>query len=146
MASVLFTLPLCREVCLWSHCIDASRATAQYAIDRGHSIFVVPGGEREQVCCCTGIAGGVWTGDLEVAFEDALTRLPRCLNRAVVGECGWKGQIRRPRVLNDPHRGGDRLLTTSGILGSCEDRSERLRGDSGEARFAAAASPRGGRV
>ena len=33
---------------LRSHCIDAGRATAQYALDRGHSLFIVVGGEHEQ--------------------------------------------------------------------------------------------------
>ncbi|CAM9735147.1 unnamed protein product [Ectocarpus fasciculatus] len=47
-ASVLFNFPVCRELTLWSHCIDAGRATAQYALDRGHSLFIVVGGEHEQ--------------------------------------------------------------------------------------------------
>ncbi|CAM9784452.1 unnamed protein product [Ascophyllum nodosum] len=48
-ASVLFKLPFVRELCLWSHCIDASRKTAEHALSRGHSLFVVPGGEHEQI-------------------------------------------------------------------------------------------------
>ncbi|CAM9612232.1 unnamed protein product [Ectocarpus sp. 4 AP-2014] len=48
-ASVLFKFPVCRELTLWSHCIDAGRATAQYALGRGHSLFIVVGGEHEQI-------------------------------------------------------------------------------------------------
>lgn len=38
-----------REVALWSHVVDAGRETAQYTLDQGHSLFIVPGGEHEQV-------------------------------------------------------------------------------------------------
>ncbi|CAM9251088.1 unnamed protein product, partial [Choristocarpus tenellus] len=48
-ASILFKVPLLREISLWSHCIDAGRASAQRALENGHSVFVVPGGEHEQV-------------------------------------------------------------------------------------------------
>lgn len=48
-ASILFKIPLWREMCLWTHCVDAGKTTAQYVIEKGHSLFVVPGGEREQV-------------------------------------------------------------------------------------------------
>eukprot|EP00656_Telonema_subtile_P002994 TRINITY_DN11379_c0_g1_i3.p1 TRINITY_DN11379_c0_g1~~TRINITY_DN11379_c0_g1_i3.p1 ORF type:complete len:320 (+),score=62.47 TRINITY_DN11379_c0_g1_i3:49-1008(+) len=48
-AGVLFALPGVRECCLWSSCIDASRASAMKAINRGHSIVVIPGGEAEQL-------------------------------------------------------------------------------------------------
>eukprot|EP00903_Cladosiphon_okamuranus_P009334 g8902.t1 len=48
-ASVLFKFPVWREISLWSHCIDAGRATAQHALSRGHSLFIVPGGEHEQI-------------------------------------------------------------------------------------------------
>ncbi|CAN0070092.1 unnamed protein product [Scytosiphon promiscuus] len=48
-ASVLFKFPVWRDICLWSHCIDAGRETAQLALDRGHSLFIVVGGEHEQI-------------------------------------------------------------------------------------------------
>jgi len=48
-ASVLFKLPLVRELCLWSRCIDASRPVAERALRRGHSLMVLPGGELEQI-------------------------------------------------------------------------------------------------
>ncbi|CAM9719966.1 unnamed protein product [Sphacelaria rigidula] len=38
-----------RELTLWSHVVDAGRKTAQYNLDKGHSLFIVPGGEHEQV-------------------------------------------------------------------------------------------------
>ena len=48
-----------RVFVLRSHCIDAGRATAQYALKRGHSLFIVPGGEHEQ-------AGPIGGGDARV--------------------------------------------------------------------------------
>ena len=41
-ASVLFTLPLVRELCLWTRCIDASKKVAARALSRGLSLQVPP--------------------------------------------------------------------------------------------------------
>mmetsp|Transcript_15331 Transcript_15331/g.24978 ORF Transcript_15331/g.24978 Transcript_15331/m.24978 type:complete len:322 (-) Transcript_15331:323-1288(-) len=48
-ASVVFYVPLLREISLYTHCIDAGKASATKAMKAGHSIIVVPGGEQEQM-------------------------------------------------------------------------------------------------
>eukprot|EP00980_Cylindrotheca_fusiformis_P007290 scaffold1525_cov142-Cylindrotheca_fusiformis.AAC.90 len=48
-ASVLFRVPVIRELGLWTSSIDASRKVAEDALDRGRSILVRPGGEAEQL-------------------------------------------------------------------------------------------------
>ena len=48
-ASVLFYLPLARELSLWTRCIDASRTVATKALAAGHSLMVLVGGEAEQM-------------------------------------------------------------------------------------------------
>mmetsp|Transcript_37754 Transcript_37754/g.70427 ORF Transcript_37754/g.70427 Transcript_37754/m.70427 type:complete len:382 (-) Transcript_37754:17-1162(-) len=48
-ASVLFCLPLVRELALWTRCIDARKAVACRALRKGHSLMVIPGGEQEQI-------------------------------------------------------------------------------------------------
>lgn len=48
-ATASLRIPVIREVFMWSYCIDASRATAERALGRGTSLFLYPGGEREQI-------------------------------------------------------------------------------------------------
>lgn len=48
-ASAPLYIPLIREVFLWSGCIDASRPVAEKNLIKGHSLFVFPGGEKEQI-------------------------------------------------------------------------------------------------
>jgi 2-acylglycerol O-acyltransferase 2 len=48
-ASVLFQLPLVRELALWTRCIDASKPVAMRALKAGNSLMVLPGGTMEQI-------------------------------------------------------------------------------------------------
>jgi len=48
-ASILFKLPLIRELVIWTRCVDASRKVAERVLFEGHSIMVIPGGEKEQL-------------------------------------------------------------------------------------------------
>eukprot|EP00919_Chromeraceae_sp_WS-2016_P059013 GHVR01140233.1.p1 GENE.GHVR01140233.1~~GHVR01140233.1.p1 ORF type:complete len:363 (-),score=99.39 GHVR01140233.1:305-1393(-) len=54
-ASILFRIPIVREVALWTHCVDADKSTADYVMRRGHSVVVQPGGEMEQLHTVKGI-------------------------------------------------------------------------------------------
>eukprot|EP00403_Amphidinium_massartii_P000362 CAMPEP_0178380684 /NCGR_PEP_ID=MMETSP0689_2-20121128/5593_1 /TAXON_ID=160604 /ORGANISM="Amphidinium massartii, Strain CS-259" /LENGTH=336 /DNA_ID=CAMNT_0020000841 /DNA_START=74 /DNA_END=1084 /DNA_ORIENTATION=+ len=48
-ASVLFCLPIVRELAVWTRCIDARKSVAARAMSKGHSLLVIPGGEHEQI-------------------------------------------------------------------------------------------------
>ena len=49
VASVLFWIPLVRELCVWTRCIDASKPVAERALRKRLSLMVIPGGEAEQI-------------------------------------------------------------------------------------------------
>lgn len=48
-ASLVFLIPVLRELCLLVGAVDASRPVAEYVSDLGHSIGIVVGGEQEQI-------------------------------------------------------------------------------------------------
>eukprot|EP00854_Cymbomonas_tetramitiformis_P004802 gene4803-5869_t len=48
-ASAALGIPIFREMLLWMGCVDAGRSTAKAVLQRGYSMYVLPGGEREQV-------------------------------------------------------------------------------------------------
>jgi hypothetical protein len=54
-ATVVFAIPLVRELALWTRCIDARKSVAVQALAAGHSLLVLPGGEAEQIATEHGV-------------------------------------------------------------------------------------------
>ena len=91
-ASVLFSLPFVREVCLWTRCIDARKAVAARALRQGHSLLVIPGGEAEQMRTAPGVEE---VGPYTCAYAYV---------RAMLGEGGGAGVAAPPPPKPRPPR------------------------------------------
>jgi len=48
-ASILFRIPLVREISLWTGCVDARRSVAEKLLAASYSVLVLPGGQDEQI-------------------------------------------------------------------------------------------------
>jgi 1-acyl-sn-glycerol-3-phosphate acyltransferase len=48
-ATVLFRIPVVREIALWTGCVDARASVANKLLSRGRSVLVLPGGQAEQI-------------------------------------------------------------------------------------------------
>ena len=51
-ATAVFVIPFVRDMYLWLGCIEAGRSTLTLALNRGHSVAILPGGEDEQLIVC----------------------------------------------------------------------------------------------
>lgn len=78
-ASVIFRIPLYRELLLWLGCVDASLATARRVLKSGRSLFVYPGGEAEQMRARPGDHIAYWEsrkGFVKLALEFGIPLIP----------------------------------------------------------------------
>ena len=80
-ASVLFALPLVRELVLWTRCIDASKKVAARALSKGLSLAVIPGGEAEQMRTQTAVEEvylAKRAGFVKLAMQHGAALVPVC--------------------------------------------------------------------
>jgi hypothetical protein len=79
MASAAFLIPVIREVFVWSHGVDASKKTAQIVLRASKSVFVYPGGEREQMATERGKHKAFLSsrkGFVKLAIEEGASLVP----------------------------------------------------------------------
>jgi hypothetical protein len=79
MASAAFLIPVIREVFVWSHGVDASKKTAQRVLRAKKSVFVYPGGEREQIATERGKHKAFLSsrkGFIKLAMEEGASLVP----------------------------------------------------------------------
>ena len=79
--SLLFKIPLVREVLLWAGCIPVSKQYMGYSLQQGRSIFVVPGGVKEISASKRGIEQETWhlkkhRGFLKLAKQHSVPIVP----------------------------------------------------------------------
>ena len=79
-AGVLFKFPFVRDIALWSHCVDAGRATAEHNLRLGRTLMLVPGGEAEQLRTARGRDGPLVlrrrTGFVRLALRHGVPVIP----------------------------------------------------------------------
>ena len=49
VASITLAVPGYRELLMWLGCVDAGKATAKRVLRKGYHMYVLPGGEAEQL-------------------------------------------------------------------------------------------------
>lgn len=54
-ASILFQIPVLKDILLMLGCVDASSFTAKYNLKRSRSLFIFVGGEKEQLTAAPGV-------------------------------------------------------------------------------------------
>jgi len=78
-ATAALRVPVIRELWMWTHCIDANKSTARRTLERGTSLLVYPGGEREQMMTVKG-ANKLFLlsrkGFVKLAIEQAASLVP----------------------------------------------------------------------
>jgi len=78
-ASFLFRIPLYRDFLIALGCVDASRDNARRCLAAGRSLFVYPGGEREQLSAAPGRHAALWKnrkGFVRLAVEYGVPLIP----------------------------------------------------------------------
>ena len=99
-ASVLFHLPLVRELCVWTRCIDASKPVAERALRKRNSLMIIVGGEAEQIGTRYGIEEVVLQnryGFVKLALAHGCALVPVYCFGCVDCYWTWSNVLRGPR-------------------------------------------------